>query len=138
MDKIIEINNKKIFSLEEANELVPLILHFTKSSQSEVKKAMGRFESLADKTSPQGLELEKEINQIIDKWHIKIEKLGGQPKGLWLADFDFGGGYYCWKYPETKIDFWHGYKDGFLGRKEISNASRNSSNQSNPRPLQSQ
>ena len=42
-----------------------------------------------------------------------------QIKGMWLADFDAGNGYYCWKFPENEIRFWHGYKDGFSGRVEI-------------------
>jgi hypothetical protein len=33
-----------------------------------------------------------------------------------MADFDNGEGFYCWKYPEIKINHWHGYQDGFSGR----------------------
>ena len=37
-------------------------------------------------------------------------------KGLWLVDFDSGAGYYCWKYPEPSLDYFHGYEEGFAGR----------------------
>lgn len=136
MEKIFEINRKKIFSLPEANDIVPVLVRVTKASQLDIKKAMALFDAIADKSSAAGREAELEINQIIDRWHSKVEKLGGQPKGLWLADFDFGGGYYCWKYPETEIKFWHGYKDGFSGRKEITHESWNSADQSHTGALQ--
>lgn len=82
---------------------------------------MKHIEALPDKKSERAQGIEKTINDIIEKWQNKLEKLGTVPKGLWLADFDNGEGYFCWKFPETKISFWHGYHDGFSGRRPIEN-----------------
>jgi hypothetical protein len=35
------------------------------------------------------------------------------------VDFDNGGGYYCWCYPEETVAHYHGYDDGFSGRTRI-------------------
>ena len=119
MENIFEINVKKIFTLSQVDELLPVIVKLTESAQGQVKQIMSRFEVLPEKSSAKSAELEVQVNEVIDRWQSKIEKLGGKPKGLWLADFDFGMGYFCWKFPENKIRFWHGYEDGFSGRKSI-------------------
>ena len=46
----------------------------------------------------------------------QITGLGLEVKGLWLVDFDSGAGYYCWKYPESSLEYFHGYDEGFSGR----------------------
>lgn len=116
MENVVEINRKRIFSLEEARSLLPLVYRMTDDSSREVKQLLNRIEALADKTHPTALRIEAEINAIIDRWQVKMEKLGADPKGLWMADFDNGEGYYCWKFPENEINHWHGYQDGFSGR----------------------
>jgi hypothetical protein len=44
---------------------------------------------------------------------------GLEIKGLWLVDFDNGSGCYCWRYPETGLDYFHTYEEGFRGRMRI-------------------
>lgn len=130
VEKIFEINVKKRFTIGELNKLIPLVLKLTEAAHAEVNHLMGRIDSNvalsnksprsdADRALAKNEELEVEINSVINRWEIKLEKLGGSPKGLWLADFDFGNGYFCWKFPETEIQFYHGYQDGFSGRKPI-------------------
>ena len=63
--------------------------------------------------------LESKINQKMDEWNSKVSRLGGISKGLWLVDFDSGDGFYCWKYPENDILYWHSYHEGFEGRVPI-------------------
>ena len=48
-----------------------------------------------------------------------MEALGLDVKGLWLVDFDNGSGYYCWRWPETELAYFHGYEEGFAGRVRI-------------------
>ena len=64
--------------------------------------------------------LEAEAGRLIVEWQTKIQKLGGTPNGHWVVDFDSGDGYFCWKYPEPQIDFWHHYRDGFSKRVKLS------------------
>ena len=134
MIEIINREQGRYFSLDEAQTLLPLVYRLTEESSREVKYLMGCIEALPDKKSDRALDLQKRINDVIEKWQNKLERLGAKPKGLWLADFDFGGGYFCWKFPEIKILHKHGYQDGFTGRILIS--SNEESNENCPSPNQ--
>jgi hypothetical protein len=59
------------------------------------------------------------IQQLIERWKREMEALGAEVKGVWLVDFDNGSGYYCWRWPETTVDHFHGYEEGFGGRSRI-------------------
>jgi len=117
--EITQHQKTRIFTLQQAQNLLQLIHRVTEDSSKKVKTLVACFEALPDKKSPRALDFQDQINQLIGQWQNKIERLGGRPKGLWLADFDNGQGYYCWKFPETEISFFHGYQDGFTGRRMI-------------------
>lgn len=119
MTNIFEINKKKIFTLNDAENLLPLIYKLTEEYSKQVRKLINQLEAFPSKQCERAIEVESMINALVEQWQNKIERLGAKPKGLWLADFDNGSGYYCWKYPETKIRFFHGYNEGFSGRKNI-------------------
>ena len=116
MDNVVEINRKKTFNLSEARRLLPLIYRMTDESCRQVKTHLNRIDAYSDKSHPSVAAIESHINSIIERWQVKIEKLGAEPKGLWMADFDNGEGYFCWKFPENEINHRHGYQDGFSGR----------------------
>lgn len=118
--EIIPLNDKRTFTRQSAQELLPLVYKITETTQREVRLLANRMESIKNMSGMRAKEIEEEINALIDRWQQKLIKLGARPKGLWLADFDDGRGYYCWKYPETEINFWHGYNDGFSGRIPLS------------------
>ncbi len=119
MSPVFAINRKKMFTLEEANLLLPLVIKLTEESSRQVKKLINQLEAYPDKKNENAMALEEKVNKNIELWQSKLEKLGLRPKGLWLCDFDNGGGYFCWKYPENKITFYHGYNEGFSGRKKL-------------------
>lgn len=121
MENIIALNIRKTFTLSEARTLLPLIYRVTDESAREVKVLVNQLKALGDKPSLRAQQIEGEINVIVEKWNQKIQKLGANPKGLWLADFDHGQGFYCWKYPETDICFGHGYNEGYTGRTPLDN-----------------
>jgi regulator of sirC expression with transglutaminase-like and TPR domain len=93
---------RRIFTLEEARALLPRVRELT-------SEAVTRFGSMPGA-------LEEERRAIVEGWVSELESLGCEIKGLWLVDFDSGGGYYCWKYPEPALDHFHGYDEGFSGR----------------------
>jgi hypothetical protein len=63
--------------------------------------------------------VDAEIQSVIERWAREMEALGAEVKGVWLVDFDTGNGYYCWRWPETALDHFHGYEEGFEGRTRI-------------------
>lgn len=115
---VVELKPKKVFSYEELNQVLPVIVRITKTYSEKVNKLIQRLDVLSqqDKATPQ---LECEVNALIAEWQNKVEKLGALTKGLWIADFDSGDGYFCWKFPEEQILYWHGYRDGFSGRRPV-------------------
>ena len=64
-------------------------------------------------------ELEEATKSIIEAWAREIASIRCEVKGLWLVDWDSGDGYYCWRYPEASLSFYHSYEDGFQGRVPI-------------------
>lgn len=98
------------FTLHEAKELLPVVKRITNEAVEQVEN----LKVLAKKTDS-----EPEFAKIIDHWAKKIAKLGCEPKGLWLVDFDNGSGYYCWHHPEEDVEFFHNYDGGFKGRTPI-------------------
>lgn len=118
-DRIIEINRRSVFTLEEAQELLPIIYKITKAYSQKVQVMIDRLDSLAAHSESQASCLEAQANQLIQEWQCKVQKLGALPKGLWIADFDSGDGYFCWKFPERGIEYWHKYSDGFSKRVHV-------------------
>ena len=114
MAQIIEINQKKVFNIETARSLLPVVRRVTKVAYEDVKLLSAQLGFV--KESAKKAQIEEQIQNTFQEWHAKIRKLGGEAKGMWLVDFDSGEGYYCWHYPEPDIDFFHGYFDGFRGR----------------------
>lgn len=116
--EVIEIshNDKKVFNLEEARKLLPVVRKVTANVAEKVEALLLKLESanLDDKESI--TQTEQVANELIQKWHEKMAKLGVRAKGLWYVDFDNGDGYYCWRFPESDFFYKHGYQDGFTGR----------------------
>jgi hypothetical protein len=98
---------KNIFTYEQAAALLPEVQRLTADAVSEV-------DALADDSTSSEV-----YQRIITQWAEAVMALGIEVKGLWLVDFDNGSGYYCWKYPEESLQYFHGYEDGFGGRVKL-------------------
>ena len=95
---------KKVFTLEEALETLPRVRELT-------SEAYSRYSELGEDADS-----EDDRQEVVRGWIEQLTALGVEIKGLWLVDFDSGAGYYCWKYPETSLEYFHGYEEGFAGR----------------------
>ena len=106
-------SRRKTFTFEEARALLPEVRERTRRA----------VEALSSLTVPgdDGLQAaeekaERAVVETLAVWASEIEELGIEVKGPWLVDFDSGAGYYCWKWPEESLSFFHGYQEGFSGR----------------------
>jgi hypothetical protein len=112
--EVFEIKGKKSFTLLQAKGILPIIKRVTARSYKKIQK-LG-----VQSTFIQDPETKKQIDALMEaefkNWQIKISKLGGIPKGMWLVDFDYGNGFYCWQFPENDISHFHDYQNGFQGR----------------------
>ena len=93
---------RRIFSYEEAVELLPEVQRITSEAVQHVEEM--------ETDDPEAYQ------EVVTAWAESIIALGIEVKGLWLVDFDSGAGYYCWRHPEPALEFYHGYDEGFSGR----------------------
>jgi hypothetical protein len=124
MHHIIEINRRSVFTLAEAQEVLPIVYRITKAYSQKTEALIDRLDAVASGNEGITAQLEAQVNQLILDWQNKVQKLGALPKGLWIADFDSGDGYYCWKFPERGIEYWHRYSDGFSKRIRVADRNR--------------
>ncbi|HEX7151985.1 MAG TPA: DUF2203 domain-containing protein [Thermoanaerobaculia bacterium] len=96
---------KRIFTYEEAAALLPDVQRLTDD-------AVRHVEELDESAVP-------DYQRVVARWVEQILALGIEVKGLWLVDFDNGSGYYCWKFPEPALEYFHGYEEGFGGRVKL-------------------
>jgi hypothetical protein len=104
---IVTSVSKKIFSYEQAAELLPHVQELTGD-------AVARVEAMDEATAG-----DDDYERIVQQWADSVMALGIEVKGLWLIDFDNGSGYYCWKHPESSLQYFHGYEEGFGGRVKL-------------------
>ena len=96
---------KRIFSYEEAVTLLPEVQRLTSDAVRRVDEITSNDVAAYER--------------VVTEWAESILGLGIEVKGLWLIDFDSGGGYYCWRHPEPALEYFHGYDEGFSGRVKL-------------------
>jgi hypothetical protein len=109
---------KRVFSYEEALATFPAVRDLTAAAVRQVEALLEAVKGREDAEQRQE-ELEEAYEAVVQAWAQEIMAIGCEVKGLWLVDWDSGDGYYCWRYPEEAIGFFHSYEDGFDGRLPI-------------------
>ena len=106
------------WTLEAARALLPDV-------RARTARAVAEAEALAEQQAQLAADaaerpaLAERIEAVVMRWAREMEALGLEVKGLWLVDFDSGSGCYCWQWPEERLEFYHGYDEGFAGRARI-------------------
>jgi hypothetical protein len=109
------IAEKRTFSYDEAAALLPEVRQITGKAYQQVEElraAVGDGQKDAER-------FEAEATAIVNDWATRVRSFGIEVKGIWLVDFDNGSGYYCWRWPETALQFFHTHEEGFGGRMRI-------------------
>lgn len=104
------VTGKKTFSYGEARALLPRVRALTDEAWRKVQEAEAGRKAEGHQA---------DTDRTVAEWARTIMELGLEVKGLWLVDFDNGSGYYCWRYPEEDLLFFHSYEEGFRGRMRI-------------------
>lgn len=109
---------RPVFTYEEALATLPVIRDLTDTTIRQIEALFNRVQSQEEMQARRG-ELKSAYDALVEAWTLEVEAVGCTPKGLWLVDWDSGDGFYCWKYPEKTLGYFHGYEDGFAGRVPI-------------------
>jgi hypothetical protein len=105
-----KLTEKTIFSYDQAAALLPEVRRLTEEAHRAVEELTER---------EPGQDAEARLNDLVGLWAEAMMQRGLEVKGLWLVDFDNGSGYYCWRYPEAGLLFYHSHEEGFRGRMRI-------------------
>jgi len=112
------VAQERRWSLEAARQLLPEVRKRTERALEESEALLERRDALAEQ-APERARVEEQLREVVERWTHEMEALGATVKGLWLVDFDCGAGFYCWRWPEEKLEWFHGYDEGFAGRSRI-------------------
>ena len=111
-----------IFTLEQANMLVPKLIELTGAAVQELERAKASQQTEALVESPDaGGNFETEIAEILQRWSGQVVALGVYPKGYFTCDFrspDLGT-FLCWTYGEHAVTHTHKVWETFKDRKPI-------------------
>jgi hypothetical protein len=111
-------DGRSIFSLQSARDLLPRVRQITADAVRAADVITSQLERVPE-NHPDRQTLAAELRAIVEDWASQLRVIGVEAKGLWLADFNNGEGYYCWRWPEETLSHYHGYDDGFAGRIKI-------------------
>ena len=106
------------WSLEAARILLSDVRARTERAVSVIEELEGS-QGQCVVGSPKGSDSAESVQRALSEWVREMEALGVEVKGPWLIDFDCGTGYYCWRWPERELDYFHGYDEGFASRIRI-------------------
>lgn len=106
---------KRVFTYEEALNTFPLVRDLTEAAVRQIDALTNNVGSREELDSRRE-EIEEGRERIVRAWARELTAIGCEIKGVWLVDWDTGDGYYCWRFPEQSISFFHTYDEGFAGR----------------------
>ncbi|EJL44084.1 hypothetical protein BAG01nite_24230 [Brevibacillus agri] len=126
--------NKKIFTLQEANDLLPYVreeLSFLQKSKRSFYEMYQKREQIkkqqpVDEEALFSVECQLEFLELEAKMHVtQLIGKGIQVKDIDIGLFDFPAiidgeeVLLCWREGEESITHYHGLREGFMGRKPI-------------------
>jgi hypothetical protein len=111
-------SGRRIFSYDEALSTFPAVRDLTAAAVRQVEALTDGLDD-SEETDARREKLVEARERIVRNWAREITSLGCEVKGVWLVDWDSGDGYYCWRFPEQSISFFHTYDEGFEGRLPI-------------------
>jgi len=139
-DKLSNHSFEKLFSPEEANELIPRLEFLMRDMQEALKTLRARITELATNdtelvnlTLPDIIERYPELREpgeAMAEAASQIESMGCFLKDVdqGLVDFPFDNGeevvFLCWQYGEPNLIAWHSIETGFSDRQPLPGASK--------------
>ena len=99
---IYPLNKTKIFSHEEALELLPLLMHISSKTKRELNVLNSQLGFLKT-NSEKAQTIQEKINLSLQAWSDKVRRLGVIPVSLCKVRIPGEEGHYLWEYPENRL-----------------------------------
>ena len=122
-----------LFTIDKANTILPKVKKKFEEilcCKNNVMDIQEELQNLSDSNCSfeKFIRKKQELNHIVTNLYKLIQELedmGAMVKSVDEGLLDFPSIRYdkeiwlCWKYGESKVKFWHGKEEGFMGRKPI-------------------
>jgi len=118
---------RRVFSLAEANELVPVVSELTSDVVEYLETIRQRHEFEPERGREEmPASVLKEVEHALGEWSEKIQQLGAHPKGYFTVDFQSIDPemLYCWTYGEDRIGYTHKVWENFAHRRPIAESAK--------------
>jgi len=129
-------NYPRLFTIEEANGLLPALRPLIESILENLRRLKGKSETVIriQQLDPEAPDLMKRLRQDqeiarlvgqIKGWVEEIHAHGCVCKGIEQGLIDFpcllGADvvFLCWQYGEASVSYWHSIEEGFAGRRTL-------------------
>jgi FtsZ-binding cell division protein ZapB len=99
---IYPLNQPKIFSHEEALELLPLLQMISSKTKRKIN-ALNSQLSFQKSETEKAKSLQFQINRELQMWSDKVRRLGTLPLSLGKVKIPSEDGSFLWEYPENKL-----------------------------------
>lgn len=105
---VIPIHSHRIFTREEAEELLPIVRRITEQAALKASDLQERL-SFVPLEEILHERLSIRLDTTVKMWAAKILHLGCEPRGIWLVDFDTGDGWFSWRYGDDDLHYFHSH-----------------------------
>ncbi len=109
MGEVIPIHSRRTFSEQEAGSLLPVVRRITEKVAAEVAQLQEQLRFVPHE-EPLHRRLYSQIESEVQRWAVKISRLGCEPRGIWLVDFDAGEGWFSWRLGDERLAFFHSHE----------------------------
>ncbi len=100
------------FTIEEANSLLPEVMHVTNAAA----KRFAEFDGVETNNEDAALAIARRQQSVAEEWAHAVIALGVHPKGLFVVDFVSRGDpsvLFCWAYGEPRVAHQHRDTESF-------------------------
>lgn len=123
MSNVISIcQAPRFFTLEEADELVPIMERITTTNECLIQKLLDdqRYFLKCGASTEKIKSADVKVGILLTEWGTKLTKLGCRVYGMGYVGIDSGGGFWSWHHGDgNKIQYHHGYLETPLQRKQV-------------------
>lgn len=124
MSNVVSIGSgvPTIFTIDEADELIPVVARITENMENEINKLMEKQRFYTKSGAPDALikEIDVKVGDLLIKGGAKLTRLGLRVYPHGFVGFPAGFGYWSWIRGDKKIEWYHDLNESPFQRRQLS------------------